>query len=169
MTHEEKPRWMHDPTKSAPGKVWIEPGTGKATVTRTYTGVLIGANLDWYITELAAIRIDKHEELHVEASRKAHHQHIRPLEERVAQRTGKENAESAKNRIAAMYAIKQFLNWEGAIKEFKLEDKVQNSPGGMVDQEDHASDDYPVDDGPKKVNGVSYNHYVRLPSEKSPS
>lgn len=152
---------------AAPGgtaRAWVRAGTGKATVRRSYTGVLIGANgADYYITARAAARIDTHEQNHIAHSRTHHNTFITPLETRVAQRTGQPKALSqGADEAAARTALETFLDWNTTITNFRNADLADNQPGGAVDTADSASAGFYKDYGPRTVGGVNYTHYVDL-------
>src|SRR5262245_34547441 len=77
------------PAPGGTAQAWVRAGTGTATVTRSFTGVLVGANgANYYITARAAARIDTHERNHIAHSSTNHNTHITPLEARIAQHTG---------------------------------------------------------------------------------
>jgi hypothetical protein len=112
---------------------WIKSSTGKATVTRSYRGVLAGANGTYYITARAQARIDTHERLHVSSSRSIHDAQISPLETRVADRTGEAKAlASGATRAAAITALKTEINWNTSVESFRTADTTANTPGGTT-------------------------------------
>ncbi len=143
---------------------WVERGTGTATVTRSYVGVLVGANGTYYITARAAAQIDRHEEDHVNSSRRHHDTYIAPLEERVAEHTGSANAlEAGDTREAARAALENYIDWTASINSFVAADNADNYPMGAVDQADMADPNTKFDYGPREVDGVNYAHYVDIP------
>lgn len=146
-------------------RAWIRPGTGTATVTRSYTGSLTGANgPTLYMTARAVARTDAHEVLHLQSSRAIHDRHIVPLEARVAARTGEPNASSSGTTAAeAQTALQNFINWNATITAFQNEDRAANTPMGTVDTADLASPTFIRDYGPRRVNGVNYAHYFDTP------
>ncbi len=74
------------PAAGGTAQAWVRDGTGTATVSRSYTGSLVGANgPNYWVTARAAARIDRHEENHIAHSRTHHNTFITPLEARVAQ------------------------------------------------------------------------------------
>ncbi len=155
-------------TPAAQGKAWIRPGTGTATVTRSFTGVLTGANgPNYYFTAAASARIDVHERLHIAATRAEHQAHIVPLEQRVAQHTGENNALLAGTTgPEAVTALQTFINWNAAIQAFRTGDTTQNTPGpplGPVDSADKNSGTYVQDYGARTVGGTAYAHYIDVP------
>jgi hypothetical protein len=156
-------------TDHATAWAWIRPGTGRATVTRSYTGVPVGANNTYYITARAAARIDRHEAEHVNSSRSIHDANITPLETRIAQYTGRDNAlkqgTTAAEAIAALQAI---IDWNTAITAFRTADTTANTPGGTTDTTDQASADFYFDYGPRSVGNVNYAHYVDTPPGPPP-
>jgi len=146
-------------------QAWVRAGSGTATVSRSYTGVLVGANgPNYYITGSAATRIDRHEEKHIQASKGHHDTHIVPLEARVAQHQGQAKALSlGATPAAAKTALETFLNWNASITSFRTSDTASNTPGGTVDTTDLATADFYRDYGPRAVAGVNYAHYVDTP------
>jgi len=153
------------PAAGGTATAWVTAGTGTATVTRSFTGVLTGRNsADWYITAMGAARVDKHERLHI-ASTKGHHDtHIKPLETRVAARTGVAKAlSSGATKAAAASALVALLKWNASITSFTNADTTANTPGGPVDTADQATADSWRDYGPRAVGGVNYAHYADTP------
>jgi hypothetical protein len=143
---------------------WVERGTGTATVTRSYVGVLVGANGTYYITQRAADQIDRHEEDHVNSSRRHHDTYIIPLEARVAEHTGSANAlQAGDTKDAARVALETYIDWTTAISNFQTNDNTDNYPMGAVDQADQADPNTKFDYGPRTVDGVNYAHYVDTP------
>jgi len=149
---------------SAAAKAWIRAGTGTVTVTRSFRGVLLGANGTYWFTARARARADVHERLHVAASRTLHDAHITPLERRIAQHTGEPNARSGGTTTAeAIAALQAFVDWNTAVKAFRTGDTAQNTPMGTVDAADLAAPDFIRDYGARIVGGVSYAHYMDQP------
>lgn len=153
------------PAAGGTARAWVRPATGTATVSRAYTGVLVGANgANYYITARAATRIDRHEEKHIAHSKAQHDAHIKPLEVRIAQHTGQAKALSqGADEAAARAALQTFLDWNNAITSFRTADTTGNTPGGTVDTTDAASADFYQDYGARAVGGVNYAHYVDTP------
>jgi hypothetical protein len=149
----------------ATAQAWVRAGTGTATVSRSYTGVLTGANgANYYITARAAARIDRHEENHIAHSRTHHNAFITPLETRVAQHTGQAHAlNQGADAAAARTALETFLDWNASLTSFRNADTADNTPGGAVDTADAASADFYQDYGARAVAGVNYPHYVDTP------
>jgi hypothetical protein len=157
------------PSDKEMASAWITAGTGTATVTRSYTGVLVGANNNWYITAGAAARIDTHEGMHMTSTKKHHDTNITPLEARVAQHTGQPKAlRAGKTKAEAIAALQAFLKWNDSVDAFKTGDTTDNTPMGTVDTTDLASADYPKDRGPRNVGGTNYAHYIAKPGEPEP-
>jgi hypothetical protein len=146
-------------------KAWVRAGTGTATVTRSYTGVVVGANgPTHYFTANASARADEHEVLHVESSRDLHKTHIVPLEARRGSRTGEANALfSGTTAAEAEQALKAFIKWNDTIDAFRDADKAANTPMGTVDIADLASPTFIKNYGPQKVNKVTYPNYLDTP------
>jgi hypothetical protein len=152
---------------------WIKPGTGTATVTRSFRGVLAGANGTWYFTAAARTRVDTHERLHIAASRAVHDLHIVPLERRIAAHTGQPNARaSGATRADAIAALQRYIDWNTAVADFRTEDTRQNTPGpplGPVDAADLARPDFIVDYGARAVGTANFAHYVDVPPGPGPA
>ncbi|MGH2368948.1 MAG: hypothetical protein ACRDI2_12180 [Chloroflexota bacterium] len=147
-----------------PAKAWIRSGTGKAKVTRSYVGVLVGANGTYYITRRAARRIDVHEGRHVSSSRGIHNTHVRPLERRVSRRRGQSSGLSTGTTQAqAIAALQTEVDWNNAVSSFSTADTTANTPGGTTDSTDSARANFYFDYGPRAVRGTNYAHYVDTP------
>ncbi len=143
---------------------WIRPNTGKATVTRSYTGALIGANNSYYVTAKAAARIDRHEVLHVNSTKSIHDTNISPLETRIAQATGRDKALKQGNTPAeAISALKTLIDWNTATTSFRTADTTANTPGGTIDTTDKGTADFYADYGARKVGDVNFDHYIDTP------
>jgi hypothetical protein len=153
-----------DPAPPQLAGAWIRPGTGTATVTRSFFGVLLGANGTYFFTARARARADVHERLHVAASRAEHDRHIAPLERRIAQHSGNANARFAGNtRAEAIDALRTFIDWNASVQRFRTADTAQNTPMGTVDTADLARADFIKDYGARTVRGVRYEHYMDQP------
>jgi hypothetical protein len=155
-----------DPTgKQTEGRAWVKSGTGKAKATRSYTGAPWGANGPTaYLTLAGSFRVDKHEKLHVKATKAAHDTHIKPLEKRVSKNRGKSSAlKSGATGVEAAATLTTALDWNAAIAAFANEDTTENTPMGNVDNADLASGTYIQDKGAKKVRGTDYAHYYDTP------
>jgi len=158
------------PAAGGNATAWVRAGTGTSTVTRSFTGVSVGANgTDWYITTRAAARADRHERLHIASSLSHHTTHIKPLETRVAARTGAAKAlSSGATKAAAATALAAELRWNPSITSFTTADTASNTPGGTVDTTDEARADFWADYGPRTVRGVAYAHYADIPPGPGP-
>jgi hypothetical protein len=151
-------------TRTSLAQAWVQPGTGRATVTRSYTGTLIGRNsASWYITRAAALRFDRHERLHIASSRSIHNTHIVPLERRIARHRTRRRALSGPTVAAVRTVLQNLINWNNTIRRFRTADTAANTPGGTVDTVDTARADYPIDYGPQRVGRVRYAHYADVP------
>lgn len=162
-----------DPAASGgQGTAWIQAGTGTLTVTRSFRGVLNGANGTWWFTAAARTRIDTHERLHIAATKVAHDTHIKPLEQRIAAHTGQANARAGgTTRAEAIAALQTFINWNTSVQAFRTEDTTKNTPGpplGPVDAADKASGTYVTDYGARSVGGTNYAHYADVPPGPGP-
>jgi hypothetical protein len=144
-------------------RAWVRPGTGTITVTRSFIGINIGANGTYYVTERAVNRIDQHEELHIRTANAHHDTYIVPMEARIAQYTGDDNAMAGDNDAAARTALKAFIRWDDTLTTFKAADRADNIVGGTVDTAELATPDYPQDFGPRSVESASYAHYIDVP------
>jgi hypothetical protein len=147
---------------------WVEDGTGKASVTRSWVGIASGDQGNGhFVTPAAATRINNHEVLHVTSTKGHHDTNIKPLETRVADKTlgmGVSNTEAG-----AITVLKAAIKWPESIKAFQDGDTADNKPMGPVDTGDIGTGTYPVDAGPGTVGGKNYQHRVRLPSEPNPA
>ena len=145
-------------------KAWVKPGTGTAKVTRTFNGVRLGDNGVYYFTAGAVARADVHEKAHVTSSKTIHDAHLAPLEQRVKQHTGAgQGLAKGSTKAEAIEALKQFVDWNGAVKSFQTEDTAANTPMGTVDTQDMARADFIKDYGAQTVGGVAYAHYIDIP------
>lgn len=152
-----------------PARAWILPGTGTVTVTKSFFGVLLGANGSYYFTARARARVDAHERMHIASGRAEHDRHIAPLERRVAQHTGEDNARAAGGTAdEAIASLETFIDWNASIERFHTADRTQNAPGGAVDTADFRSADFVRDYGARIVQGVRYEHYIDLPPGPAP-
>ena len=153
----------------ATARAWVQPGTGRATVTRSYLGVQAGANCTYYFTARACARADVHEQLHVTSSQALHNTHISPLERRVAQHTDAPKALAVGvNRAASIRALQTFVDWNAAVQAFQNADTAANTPGGTVDAADIASPTFIRNIGPGTVNGVAFNSRIVAAGEAAP-
>ncbi len=156
---------MDPATDGMSATAWIRPGTGTATVTRSYQGVLVGANgKNYYFTDAAAARVDVHEQLHVNTSLAIHDANLAPLEERIAQHTGQDHAKaSGSDANEAIAALQAYIDWNAAITNFRTVDITANRPMGTVDVDDQAAPDSIRDYGPRAVDGANYTNYIDIP------
>jgi hypothetical protein len=147
---------------------WVKPGTGKVSVTRSWVGIGSGDQGNgWFVTPAGATRINAHELLHVASTKGHYNTHLKPLEERVADKTlGMGVAATPELAIAH---LKTVIKWPESITAFQNADKADNKPMGPVDTNDLASGTYPVDSGPGTVGGKNYQHRLRTPSEPDPT
>jgi hypothetical protein len=152
-------------TKHKPARAWIKAGTGKAKVTRSYRGVLTGANGGGYfITRKAAARIDVHEMKHVNSSKALHGTNIKPLEKRVAKRVGTaKGLESGTTTAEATTALQAEIDWNTSVTAFSSADTTANTPGGSTDTTDSSSANFYFNYGPRKVKGTDYTSYIDTP------
>ncbi|HEX3044926.1 MAG TPA: hypothetical protein VHY08_09225 [Bacillota bacterium] len=158
------------PAAGGTAEAWVRTGTGSATVTRSYTGVLSGANgPNYYITNSAMSRIDTHEEGHIASSRTHHNTHITPLETRVRQHTGQANAlRQGATAAQAQTALETFLNWNVSITNFRTADITDNQPMGTWDRTEIASPDFYRNYGARTVGGTNYANYYDTPPGPGP-
>jgi hypothetical protein len=161
------PQYMFSKPKTpgGPSWVWIKQGTGTATVTRTWRGVVTGDNGTYYFTERAAERGDRHEELHVASSKQLHTRYIRPLEQRVASHTGRDHElkTDAQTSHDGKEALKAVIRWNQAVAGFATDDRAANVGGGTTDTTDMAQPDFIRNYGPKTVSGKDYASYMDVP------
>lgn len=147
-------------------RAWVMPMTWHATVTRSYTGVPVGANGTWFITANAAARIDRHEELHIAASQRHHDAHIKPLEVRCLKHQSEPRAlVHGDTRARAIAALTAFVDWPAAIQRFRDADTAENSPMASLDRADLATKDFCHAYGPytDPATGLSYDQIVDAP------
>lgn len=147
-----------------PAKAWIQSGTGKAKVTRSYHGVQHGATGTFYFSRRACARADVHERLHVRSSRAIHDLNIKPLERRVSRHKGASQAMKAGTTAAeALAALTTFIGWNTQVNAFTTQDTAANTPMGTVDTTDMARADFVRNYGPRTVRGVNYASYIDTP------
>ena len=155
-------------TATKPAKAWIEGGTGKVKVVRSYIGVTQGDNgvykhapgLTW-VTWKAKWRIAKHEREHINVTKQLHNAHIKPLEERISKYRGIGHKRMpGADEAAAIAGLKAHVDWNKAVNDFATNDTTQNTPMGPVDTTDLAKPDFHFDFGAKRVKKVDYGHYV---------
>ena len=133
------------------------------TVTRTFKGVRLGDNGEFYFTAAAVARADVHEKLHVASSKAIHDARLAPLEQRIKKHKGAGQALSAgTKKDEAIGALKTFVNWNDAVQKFQTEDAAANQGGGTTDTLDMARPDFVVNYGPQTVNGVAYANYIDM-------
>jgi hypothetical protein len=158
------------PAAGGTAKAWVRTGTGTARVTRSYIGVLTGANgSNYYITAAGSSRIDRHEQAHTNSSRSIHDSNIVPLEQRVASHTGQANAlNQGATENEARTALDTAINWSATLSTFSTQDTAANTPYGTVDTTDMAAADFIHDYGPQTVGGVAYAHYIDTPPGPAP-
>jgi hypothetical protein len=147
---------------------WVKPGTGTVGVTRSWVGIASGDQGNgWFVTPAAATRINAHELLHVASSKGHYNANLKPLEDRVADKTlGMGVAATPELAIAH---LKNVIKWPESLAAFQTNDKADNKPMGPVDTNDLASGTYPVDSGPGTVGGTNFQHRARTPSEPDPA
>jgi hypothetical protein len=156
-------------------KAWVRSGTGTVNVTRSYTGVPVGANGTdiWgtgtlYITYRASRRMDRHELEHVTSSKSLHDTYLEPLEARLSRNRGKGSALEGTTPDLAETALKTAVNWNPALTSFATADTTANQPGGTTDTTDQLTPDFYSWWGPRQVAGVNYDNYVDTPPGPQP-
>jgi len=167
------PTLMSAPPKGGkPATAWVQMGTGKIKVSRSYNGVPTGANGNFtdgtgsvYITSKASNRMDKHELEHVKKSKELHNTHLKPTLKQVSKYGAKVHSNATgTTELAAKASLTTILNWNKAIQDFTAADIDANSPMLQVDLDDMArAPDFYDDYGPKKVKGTDYDHYYDYP------
>ncbi|MEO8539448.1 MAG: hypothetical protein ABI577_06875 [bacterium] len=151
-----------------PAKAWIEGGTGKVKVVRSYVGVTQGDNGVYkhapgqtWITWKAKWRIAKHEREHIKKTKELHKTHVQPLEKRVSKYRGiGHSSMDGADEAAAIAALQTHIDWNKSVNDFAADDTTQNTPMGPVDTTDQAKADFYFDFGNKRVKGTDYGHYV---------
>jgi hypothetical protein len=145
----------------------VRKGTGKITVRRSWVGINAGDQGNgWYVTRRAAARINQHERLHVASTLSIYNTHLRPLLQRIANRSLGRNAGTS--AAGAIMALQGAVAWPVSITSFQTADIAANAPMGTVDTNDLASGTYPVDAGPGTVRGAPFHHRMRVPGEPNP-
>lgn len=155
------------PPKGGSAKAKVQKGTGKATVTRSFRGVIPGDNgtAVWagsgggrvFIMWSAVARIAKHEVGHIKETKKIHDTEIKPLEKRV--KDGKTGATEAD----AVAALQTHLDWNATLTRFSNADTAMNAPLATFDTTDQAKADFYHDKGKKKIKKIEYDHFVEAP------
>lgn len=150
---------------------WVKDGTGKIDVTRSWLGANAGDQGNGhFVTSSAAARFNSHEILHVNSTRSIYDTNIPPMLARLATYYASAGGTtSAFLQISAIWALKDAIGWEPAVKAFQDGDTAANAPMKTIDTNDLASGTYPVDRGPGKIGGKDYQHRVTLPSEAAPA
>lgn len=135
------------PPKKQGGRAsaWVQNGTGKIKVKRSFTGVTHGINGQTtsdnigtlWMSPRAQDRIDKHERKHVKSSNEIHEQYIEPLEARVSRFSGliKAHKHGTDQQTAAQALITR-LDWNQSIQAFENADTTANEPMGTTDTND---------------------------------
>jgi hypothetical protein len=135
------------PPKKQGGRAsaWVQNGTGKIKVKRSFTGVTYGINGqttsgnagNLWMSPRAQDRIDKHERKHVKSSKEIHEQYVEPLEARVSRFSGLIKANKhGTDEQAAEQALITRLDWNQSIQDFKNADTTANQPMGTTDSND---------------------------------
>jgi hypothetical protein len=135
------------PPKKQGGRAsaWVQNGTGKIKVKRSFTGVTYGINGqttsgnagNLWMSPRAQDRIDKHERKHVKSSKEIHEQYVEPLEARVSRFSGLIKANKhGTDEQAAEQALITRLDWNQSIQDFKDADTTANQPSGTTDTND---------------------------------
>jgi hypothetical protein len=144
----------------------ITAGTGRLGVTRSWLGVVSGAqgNGRW-VSVAAAALINTHETHHVASTRALYTTHLTPIETRVANAALGQNAGGT--GPAAIAAHQAAIAWQPGITAFQSADTAANAPGGTVDAADIAAG-WVVNIGAGTVNGTNYTHRTCTTTEPAP-
>jgi len=157
----------------------VQRRTGIAQVFRGYYGVQTGdQNVDgsgnrWFITALAAQRINLHEEEHIAESRRIHNDIIIPTEGLVRQyECGTRDflpPAHISTEAGAISELESIIDWGATIQSFRDQDRARNRRGGTLDAQFQSAPDAPqLCDRPVVVNGIVFQRYLHLPSETCP-
>ena len=148
---------------------WVIPGTGVFDIHRTYESSNAGDQGNgWWISARAAAALEAHEVRHIEAAKSAYGSRIQPLLDRIA----KSKSVGYHTNYLASHAIavlQQYIKWKASIDKFVEEDAQWNADGGQIDTEDYVSPSYPhYHNGPKTIQGKSYDKYLVMNDEEPP-
>jgi len=144
----------------------ITAGTGRLSVTRSWLGVVSGAqgNGRW-VSAAAAALINAHETHHVASTRGLYTTHLTPVETRIANPAlGRDAGGTA---VAAIAAHRAAIGWQPAITAFQAADSAANAPNGTVDTADLAAG-WVKNIGAGTVNGVAFTHRTVTSTEAAP-
>jgi hypothetical protein len=142
-------------TKPAPpggeAKAWIQDGTGKIKVTRSFMGVTHGPQGAYTAPPVGTVwmsprgreRVDKHERVHTKKTKEIYDLHIAPLEKRISKYRGFLKAKKkGTDEAAAQNALQTEIDWNASVKDFADKDTQQNTPMGPVDVNDMNKADF---------------------------
>ncbi len=148
---------------------WVKDGTGVADVTRDFVSSNAGDQGNgWWVSEQAAVALERHEQRHVRESKDSYGSKIQPVLDRI-----KDSAATGKNKTYwqsdARAYLKRMIGWESGIKEFVEADESYNTPGGVVDIQDQGSSAvFPRQRGAGKVKGKDYDNRLLMGAEPEP-
>lgn len=144
----------------------ITVGTGLLSVTRSWLGVVSGAqgNGRW-VSVAAAALINAHETRHVASTRGIYTTHLTPVETRIANPALGQNAGAT--GADAIAAHRTTIGWQPGITAFQAADTTANAPGGAIDTADVAAG-WVHNIGAGTVNGVAFTHRTTTTTEAAP-
>jgi hypothetical protein len=158
---------MNGPLTNA--DAWVKEGSGVIDVTRDYVSSTAGDQGNgWWVSDLAAAALERHEQRHVKESKDSYSSKIQPVVDRI-----KDSATIGKNKTYwqsdARAYLKRMIGWESGIKEFVEADESYNAPGGVVDIQDQGSSAvFPRQRGAGKVKGKEYTNRLLMGAEPEP-
>ena len=144
----------------------ITAATGRLSVTRSWLGVVSGAqgNGRW-VSVAAAALINTHETHHVASTRGLYGTHLTPVETRIGQPAlGRDAGATGADAIAAHRTA---IGWQPGINAFQAADIAANGSGGTVDTADVAAG-WVTNIGAGTVSGVNYTHRTVTTTEAAP-
>jgi len=145
---------------------WVESG-GNVDVKRSYiTSNPEDQGNGWWVTPLAAARVEAHEIRHVKAAETNYNTYIAPMLAKVAdsRRLGQGKTFWKSDAIAL---LKQQIAWKSTLDRFKEQDEMENGKYGMIDQIDMASN-WPRRLGPMEIAGKIFPNVLLMNSEPDP-
>jgi len=168
------PVYQSGPNPATPGGfvAWIQAGTGRIDVTRSYLGAITGDQGNGqYVSAAAAARFNAHEVQHVNSTSGLYNTHIAPLLLRVTAHHPGGTTVPGATAAAAIALLQTTINWATDVAAFQTNDTAANrsSPLGAVDTADLASGTYPENRGPGTIATKAYTNRVAVPGEVLPT
>jgi hypothetical protein len=146
---------------------WVESG-GTVDVKRSYVTSNPGDQGNgWWVSPLAAARLERHEQMHVATAQSDYASSIDPMLRQVGT-----SATLGKGKMFwksdAIALLKKTIGWESALKKFEEQDSNNNGQGGWVDQMDIYGGSWPATVGPREIEGKVYDKVLVMGSESDP-